>query len=93
MEVKLAGPVQEQAPRHVSGETAACILGLQLTVNIRFETCETQPPVPTGVALEPVCTMVRSNYRKSNPGSPFSTHLDFLTESSVDGRHTSLQDQ
>jgi len=49
MEVKLAGPVQEQAQRHVSGGTASCILGLQLTVNVQFQTWGKQPPVHTGV--------------------------------------------
>jgi len=49
MEVKLGGPVQDKAPRHVSGGTAPCILGFQLTVNVQFQTCGKQPPVPTGV--------------------------------------------
>jgi hypothetical protein len=49
MEVQLPGPVQEQAPRHVSGRIAPYILGLQLTVNVLFQTSGKQPPVHTGV--------------------------------------------
>jgi len=49
MEVKLAGPVQQHAPRHVNGGEAPCILWVQLTVNARFQTCGKQPPVPVAV--------------------------------------------
>jgi hypothetical protein len=49
MVVKLVGPGQDKAPRHVSGGTAPCILGLQRTVNVQFQTCGKQPPVHTGV--------------------------------------------